>query len=102
MLNCFLALRNMLAIKQFSRLPNGRDSLLVIWIIVKYFFLQEPTDGSPNYLIVEIWLPGIKTCSKITLDVGEDRLVLRSQCFSYQLFTSLKLILLSSYLDYWL
>lgn len=49
----------------------------------EYCVLQEPTDGSPNYLIVEIWLPGIKTCSKITLDVGEDRLIMHAHPAKY-------------------
>ena len=45
--------------------------------------LQEPIQGTPNYLIIEIKLPGIESSSKLTLDVGEDRLILHAHPAKY-------------------
>jgi len=48
-----------------------------------YIVLQEPIEGTPNYLIIEVWLPGIESSSKLTLDVGEDRLTLHAHPAKY-------------------
>ena len=44
---------------------------------------QEPLQGTPNYLIIEVKLPGIESSSKLTLDVGEDRMTLHAHPAKY-------------------
>lgn len=51
----------------------------------KYNIIREPPDGKPEFLVIEINLPGIKSTKDTTLDVGEDRLVLRVTPQKYQL-----------------
>lgn len=51
----------------------------------KYNIIREPPDGKPEFLVIEINLPGIKSTKDTTLDVGEDRLVLRVNPDKYQL-----------------
>jgi len=50
---------------------------------LKQSYYQEPIEGTPNYLIIEVWLPGIESSSKLTLDVGEDRLTLHAHPAKY-------------------
>ncbi|XP_028412147.1 PIH1 domain-containing protein 1-like [Dendronephthya gigantea] len=41
-----------------------------------YRILQEPPTSSPEYLILEVSLPGVKSMNGTVLDVGDDRLIL--------------------------
>ncbi|CAL8264512.1 LOW QUALITY PROTEIN: PIH1 domain-containing protein 1 [Gadus morhua] len=45
----------------------------------EFSLLVEPPTGSPQYLIAEIQLPGVRSCRALVLDVGEDRLVLTAR-----------------------
>ncbi|XP_078348783.1 PIH1 domain-containing protein 1-like isoform X2 [Oculina patagonica] len=51
----------------------------------QYHIIREPPDGRPEFLVIEINLPGIKSTKDTTLDVGEDRLVLSVNPDKYHL-----------------
>jgi len=51
----------------------------------KFTIVQEPTEGHPEFLVAEIHLPSIKSAQSLTLDVGEDRLVLTTRSHIYHL-----------------
>lgn len=51
----------------------------------KFSIVKEPPDGHPEFLVAEIHLPSIKSALSLTLDVGEDRLVLTTRSHIYHL-----------------
>ncbi|XP_005094795.1 PIH1 domain-containing protein 1 [Aplysia californica] len=51
----------------------------------KFTILQEPAEGHPEFLVAEIHLPNIKTAQSLTLDIGEDHLVLTTRSHVYHL-----------------
>ncbi|XP_050393907.1 PIH1 domain-containing protein 1 isoform X2 [Patella vulgata] len=51
----------------------------------KFTILQEPTTGHPDFLVAEIHLPQVKTSQTLSLDVGEDRIVLETRSNVYDL-----------------
>lgn len=51
----------------------------------KYKILREPPQGRPEFLVIEIVLPGIKSTKDATLDVGEDRVLLHVNPAKYHL-----------------
>ncbi|XP_068717658.1 PIH1 domain-containing protein 1-like isoform X2 [Montipora capricornis] len=53
--------------------------------IPKYKIIQEPPQGRPEFLVIEILLPEIKSTKDTTLDIGEDRLLLHVNPVRYHL-----------------
>ncbi|XP_072165500.1 PIH1 domain-containing protein 1-like [Diadema setosum] len=51
----------------------------------KYTMMREPIDGHPEFLVVDIELPGVKTAKTLTLDLGEDRILLHAHPRAYHL-----------------
>ncbi|XP_071115175.1 PIH1 domain-containing protein 1-like isoform X2 [Haliotis cracherodii] len=51
----------------------------------KFTLVQEPAEGHPEFIVAEIQLPKVKTASTLTLDVGEDRVVLDTRSNVYYL-----------------
>ncbi|RUS76933.1 hypothetical protein EGW08_015306 [Elysia chlorotica] len=51
----------------------------------KFTIIQEPSEGHPDFLVAEIHLPNIKTAQSLTLDIGEDHLVLTTRSHTYHL-----------------
>lgn len=51
----------------------------------QYHVIKEPPDGRPEFLVIEVNLPGIKSTKDTTLDIGEDRLVLNVNPDKYHL-----------------
>ncbi|GFN80697.1 Pih1 domain-containing protein 1 [Plakobranchus ocellatus] len=51
----------------------------------KFTIIQEPAEGHPDFLVAEIHLPNIKTTQSLTLDIGEDHLVLTTRSHVYHL-----------------
>ncbi|PVD28984.1 hypothetical protein C0Q70_11581 [Pomacea canaliculata] len=51
----------------------------------KFSIVQEPAEGYPEYLVAEIHLPLVKTAQTLTLDVGEDRILLETRSNVYHL-----------------
>eukprot|EP00731_Ephydatia_muelleri_P023372 Em0015g955a len=46
----------------------------------QYTLMREPVDGNlPDFMVMEIQLPGIGTSKNLCLEVGEDRLVLKTR-----------------------
>ncbi|ESN96628.1 hypothetical protein HELRODRAFT_67815, partial [Helobdella robusta] len=62
-----------------------RPLLLLLVITPKYTIIQEPSEGLPEYLVGEFRLPDIKMASSLSLDIGEDRLVLGTRSGLYHL-----------------
>lgn len=50
-----------------------------------YRIVQEPAEGYPEFLVAEINLPQVKASSSITLDLGEDRILLQTRSNIYYL-----------------
>ncbi|XP_052243125.1 PIH1 domain-containing protein 1-like isoform X1 [Dreissena polymorpha] len=50
-----------------------------------YRIVQEPPEGHPEFLVAEINLPNVKVCSSISLDLGEDRILLQTRSNTYYL-----------------
>lgn len=50
-----------------------------------YKLIQEPLKGHPEVLVSEIHLPKIQMASSLTLDIGEDRLLLQTRSNTYLL-----------------
>ncbi|XP_054766716.2 PIH1 domain-containing protein 1-like [Lytechinus pictus] len=51
----------------------------------KYTIMREPMDGHPEFLVVDIELPGVKTAKTLTVDLGEDRILLHAHPKAYHL-----------------
>lgn len=51
----------------------------------KFTIQKEPSDGHPQFLIAEVILPKVNRAKSISLDVGEDRLVLTAKPNLYEL-----------------
>lgn len=51
----------------------------------KFTIVQEPPSGHPEFLVAEIHMPDIKSAASLTLDVGEDRLLLSTRSHVYHL-----------------
>ncbi|BFZ25350.1 hypothetical protein BsWGS_28389 [Bradybaena similaris] len=51
----------------------------------KFTIIQEPHEGHPEFLVAEIHLPNIKTAQSLTLEIGEDRLLLTTRSHVYHL-----------------
>uniref|UniRef100_A0A0B6Z4J5 PIH1 domain-containing protein 1 n=1 Tax=Arion vulgaris TaxID=1028688 RepID=A0A0B6Z4J5_9EUPU len=51
----------------------------------KFTVVQEPLEGYPEFLVAEIHLPNIKTVQSLTLDIGEDQLLLTTRSHVYHL-----------------
>ncbi|KAK3608449.1 hypothetical protein CHS0354_035453 [Potamilus streckersoni] len=47
--------------------------------------LQEPPEGHPEFLVAEINLPQLKVASSLTVDIGEDRILLQTRSNAYYL-----------------
>ncbi|XP_071941802.1 PIH1 domain-containing protein 1-like [Antedon mediterranea] len=45
----------------------------------KYIMMREPIDGQPEFIVVEVQLPNVKTAKSLTLDLGEDRILLKAR-----------------------
>ncbi|KAL3881231.1 hypothetical protein ACJMK2_027687 [Sinanodonta woodiana] len=45
--------------------------------------LQEPPEGHPEFLVAEINLPQLKVASSLTVDIGEDRILLQTRSNTY-------------------
>ncbi|KAK2192838.1 hypothetical protein NP493_21g01000 [Ridgeia piscesae] len=50
-----------------------------------YSIVQEPPKGHPEFLVAEIQLPKVKMAATLTLDIGEDRILLETRSNVYQL-----------------
>ena len=50
-----------------------------------YIVAVEPSSGTPEHIVVEVFLRGVKSSKTVTLDVGEDRLVVRAHPDKYYL-----------------
>ncbi|KAH9525176.1 PIH1 domain-containing protein 1 [Bulinus truncatus] len=48
-----------------------------------FSIIQEPAEGYPEFLVAEIALPNIKTAESLTLNIGEDRLLLTTRSHVY-------------------
>ncbi|XP_033101856.1 PIH1 domain-containing protein 1-like [Anneissia japonica] len=51
----------------------------------KYEIMREPIDGHPEFLVVEVQLPNVKTSKSLILDLGEDRILLKARPNVYHL-----------------
>ncbi|XP_061176430.1 PIH1 domain-containing protein 1-like [Saccostrea echinata] len=51
----------------------------------EFRIIQEPPEGHPDFLVAEISLPHVKMANTLTIDVGEDRLVLETRSNKYYL-----------------
>ncbi|XP_021354061.1 PIH1 domain-containing protein 1-like [Mizuhopecten yessoensis] len=60
----------------------------------EYRIVQDPVDGHPDYLVAEINLPKVKTVNSVTLDIGEDRILLETRSNVYYLDIYLPFFLL--------
>lgn len=59
-----------------------------------YTILQEPATGHPDFLVAEIHLPEVKIAASLTLDIGEDRILLETRSNVYRLDIYLPFLLL--------
>lgn len=50
-----------------------------------YRIVQEPPTGHPEFLVAEITLPQVKLSSSLSLDLGEDRILLQTRSNIYYL-----------------
>ncbi|XP_038058926.1 PIH1 domain-containing protein 1-like [Patiria miniata] len=50
-----------------------------------YTIMREPVEGHPEFLVVEIKLPGVRTTKTLSLDLGEDRVLLHAHPNRYHL-----------------
>ncbi|XP_022094775.1 PIH1 domain-containing protein 1-like [Acanthaster planci] len=50
-----------------------------------YTIMREPAEGHPEFLVVEIKLPGVRTTKTLSLDLGEDRVLLHAHPNLYHL-----------------
>ncbi|KAK2153126.1 hypothetical protein LSH36_306g03003 [Paralvinella palmiformis] len=50
-----------------------------------YTIIQEPPEGHPDFLVAEMHLPKVKSAATLTLDVGEDRILLETRSNIYHL-----------------
>jgi len=57
--------------------------------IPEFKIVREPFEGDPNFLIMDIQLPKVKSSKTLSLDIGTDRIVLSTRSNVY-------------YLDIWL
>ncbi|XP_072016431.1 PIH1 domain-containing protein 1-like [Amphiura filiformis] len=51
----------------------------------EYVIMREPLEGHPEFLVAEIKLPKVKSAKLLTLDLGEDRIVLHAHPSAYYL-----------------
>ncbi|XP_076445788.1 PIH1 domain-containing protein 1-like [Babylonia areolata] len=51
----------------------------------KFSLVKEPAEGHPEFLVAEIHLPLVKTAQAVSLDVGEDRILLETRSNVYHL-----------------
>lgn len=51
----------------------------------EYRIVQDPAEGHPEFLVAEINLPKVKTVNSVTLDIGEDRILLETRSNVYYL-----------------
>ncbi|XP_070543636.1 PIH1 domain-containing protein 1-like [Ptychodera flava] len=51
----------------------------------EFQILREPPEGHPEFLVAEIMLPNVKTAKTLTLDLGEDRILLHAHPNTYHL-----------------
>ncbi|XP_062566977.1 PIH1 domain-containing protein 1-like [Saccostrea cucullata] len=51
----------------------------------EFRIIQDPPEGHPDFLVAEISLPHVKMANTLTIDVGEDRLVLETRSNKYYL-----------------
>ncbi|XP_048765191.1 PIH1 domain-containing protein 1-like [Ostrea edulis] len=56
--------------------------------------VQEPAEGHPEFLVAEISLPHVKMANTLTVDVGEDRIVLETRSNKYYLDVYLPFMLI--------
>lgn len=45
----------------------------------KFRIVRDPPEGDPEFLVAQVFVKDVTTGKNLTLDVGEDRLILRSQ-----------------------
>ncbi|KAI0208774.1 PIH1 domain-containing protein 1 [Lamellibrachia satsuma] len=50
-----------------------------------YSIIREPPEGHPEFLVAEIQLPKVKMAATVTLDIGEDRILLETRSNVYRL-----------------
>ncbi|CAF0745035.1 unnamed protein product [Adineta ricciae] len=53
--------------------------------IPEYKIIREPLEGDPEFLIMDIQLPKVKSSKTLTLDIGTDRIVLLTRSNVYHL-----------------
>ncbi|CAF1436436.1 unnamed protein product, partial [Adineta ricciae] len=53
--------------------------------IPEYKIIREPLEGDPEFLIMDIQLPKVKSSKTLTLDIGTDRIVLSTRSNIYHL-----------------
>ncbi|CAF3327711.1 unnamed protein product [Rotaria socialis] len=51
----------------------------------EYKIIREPLEGDPEFLIMDIRLPKVKSAKTLTLDIGTDRIVLSTRSNIYHL-----------------
>lgn len=51
----------------------------------EYLILREPPEGHPEFLVAEIKLPNVNSSKTLTLDLGEDRILLHAHPSLYHL-----------------
>ncbi|UJR14664.1 hypothetical protein I4U23_001657 [Adineta vaga] len=53
--------------------------------IPEFKIIREPLEGDPEFLIMDIQLPKVKSAKTLTLDIGTDRVVLSTRSNVYHL-----------------
>ncbi|CAF1053286.1 unnamed protein product [Rotaria sordida] len=72
-----------------QKTPINTSSIIEKGSIPEFKIIREPLEGDPNFLIMDIQLPKVKSAKTLTLDIGIDRIVLSTRSNVY-------------YLDIWL
>jgi len=53
--------------------------------VPEYQLIKEPQEGRPEYYVLEVTLPGIRSSKSLTLDICDDRLELNAHPRKYAL-----------------
>ncbi|KAL4233162.1 PIH1 domain-containing protein 1 [Mactra antiquata] len=71
--------------KLIQEVPSSKEDLKSRGKEPEYRIIQEPAEGHPDFLVAEINLPQVKVCGSISLDLGEDRILLQTRSNIYYL-----------------
>ncbi|CAF2634384.1 unnamed protein product [Rotaria sp. Silwood2] len=53
--------------------------------VPEFKIIREPLEGDPNFLIMDVQLPKVKSAKTLTLDIGIDRIILSTRSNVYDL-----------------